>query len=385
MPKIKVLRVIARMNVGGPAFLVKNLMEKLDPEKFDQLLVYGICEGEENQIQKVNELSRSQQLLHLGRRIHILRDAVSLYQLIRIIRAEKPQIIDTHTFKAGLLIRSYFLFIPFKRVKIVHHYHGHLLNGYFSKSLAYLYRFIERILSRNTNVLITDGILITNDLVKFHIAPRWKFTTVRPGIDLNQFGLIQSRRGYRPIDEMGKPVIAFVGRLAPIKRPDRFLAVVHELVQRGADCQYQIFGEGELHSEILQEISRLKLPIELLPFQSNVYDVLKNVDLLVITSDNEGTPLTVMQASLAGVPCVGTNVGSMQDIVIDGVNGYLVSVDHFAIADKIEELISNPNQLRSLQESSSSFAVKHFSIDEFVKVHANIYTELAKSGKSRSI
>jgi len=384
MPKIKVLRVIARMNVGGPAFLVRDLIEKLDASKFEQILVYGVCEGEENEIPNLNRLGNAHRLQKFGRRINLFRDFISMWQLIRVICSEKPNIIDTHTFKAGFLIRFYYLFLPLSRVKLVHHYHGHLLNGYFSRQAKVIYRLLEIVLSRHTDILVTDGDLVKEELINERIAPREKFVTIRPGINI-KYSAIPT---IIPEDAVGiglrSPIVAYIGRLAPVKRPDRYLQVVKELETRGSDCIFKMYGEGELLAETESKILQLNLNMEVQPFQSDIFEILKDVDILVMTSDNEGTPLTVMQASCAGVPCIGTNVGSMRDIVADGVNGFLVDTDYVSIANEIEKLVSNLNELSSLQNSSSLHAKRHFDIKNFVEAHENIYLTLVNRGKSLS-
>ena len=124
MSKIRVLRVIARMNVGGPAFLIKELMQGLDPLIFEQILVYGVCEGKEKEIGGIPDLGRTYQLPQLKRSVSPLRDLRALSEIARIIRLEKPDVIDTHTFKAGFLIRALFLFSWNRKIKLVHHYHS---------------------------------------------------------------------------------------------------------------------------------------------------------------------------------------------------------------------------------------------------------------------
>jgi glycosyltransferase involved in cell wall biosynthesis len=145
-----------------------------------------------------------------------------------------------------------------------------------------------------------------------------------------------------------------------------------------------MYGEGELLAETESKILQLNLNMEVQPFQSDIFEILKDVDILVMTSDNEGTPLTVMQASCAGVPCIGTDVGSMRDIVTDGVNGFLVDTDYVSIANEIEKLVSNLNELSSLQNSSIFHAKRHFDIKNFIEAHENIYLTLVNRGKSLS-
>lgn len=381
MQKIKVLRVIARMNVGGPAFLIRELMLGLDPSHFDQVLVYGVCEGKETEITGVPSLGRTYRLPTLMRRVNLLGDLRALSALRQIIKIEKPDLIDTHTFKSGFLIRTLYLFSFKRNIKITHHYHGHLLNGYFSKRALFLYRRIEMLLARKADVLITDGDSITRDLVLSKIAPADRFMSITPGVAKPQFNWAESDEIASTIRGGLTPVIAFIGRLAPIKRPDRYLQVVEELTNRDVKCQFNMYGEGELFSEIQKEIAQRDIKVDLFPFQTDIYQLLTNVDILLMTSDSEGTPLTVMESSFAGVPCVGTDVGSMKEIVKFGINGFLVQPEVGSLADKIEELVKDIPELLRLKESSKKYAHSHFSVRDYVFAHEKLYFSLIKSGK----
>ena len=382
MAKVKVLRVIARMNVGGPAFLIKELMVGLDESLFDQVLVYGVCEGKETEITGVSALGKTHQLLTLRRSVNLLADLRSLITLRKLIKAEKPDLIDTHTFKAGFLIRTLYLFSIKKSVKITHHFHGHLLNGYFSKKTLFLYRRIETVLAKKADVLITDGDSITRDLVMNKIAALDIFLSITPGVAKpNSMDVGSDKLLDLTLKDL-RPVVAFVGRLAPIKRPDRFLQIVEELTSRNVKCDFIMYGEGELFSEVQKQITEREIRVNLFPFQPDIYQIFTNIDILLMTSDNEGTPLTVMESSFAGVPCVGTDVGSMKEIVKDGVNGFLVVPEVNLLADKIEELVRDIPTLLSLKQTSKTYAQDHFNVRDYVVAHQNLYLALVRSGKT---
>lgn len=379
MRKIKVLRVIARMNVGGPAFLIKELMTGIDREQFDQVLIYGVCEGDEVEIEEVKRLGRTIELKDLRRSLGIRTDLKALSAIRNIIRSEKPDVIDTHTFKAGFLVRIHYLFSFKRNVKIVHHYHGHLLTGYFRPRTLSLYKTIERILATKADVLVTDGVSITNELVTNGIAPIEKFWHLTPGVAVPTGFMDTSKLS--DVESMNrKIVIAFIGRLVPIKRPDRFLDLVKELSETRTDCTFVMYGEGELRNSIEERISRDNLAVKLMPFEKNIFQILQNVDLLVMTSDNEGTPLTVMEASYAGVPCFGTNVGSMGDIVKNGVNGYLVNPDILSLTTGLNNLLNDRLNLAQLQLSASKYADKNFNVRRYVEAHEELYKGLVNSG-----
>ena len=379
MGKIKVLRVIARMNVGGPAFLIKELMSGIDQEQFDQILVYGVCEGDEVEIEGVKNLGRTIKIKDLRRSLGIQADLKALKAIKNVIRSEKPDVIDTHTFKAGFLVRFIYLFSFKRNTKIIHHYHGHLLSGYFRPRTLTIYKIIERILAVKANVLVTDGLSITNELVANGIAPIEKFRQITPGVAFPAGVLVSSKLSDFE-SSAGKVVIAFIGRLVPIKRPDRFLEVVKVLSKNRTDCEFYMYGEGELRESIKARISREDLPVKLMPFEKNIFQILKNVDLLVMTSDNEGTPLTVMEASYAGVPCFGTNVGSMGDIVENGINGYLVNPDVSSLITGLNNLLDDRSTLARLQLTASKYADKNFNVRRYVEAHQELYSGLVNSG-----
>ena len=382
MAKVKVLRVIARMNVGGPAFLIKELMVGLDDSLIDQVLVYGVCEGKETEITGVSALGKTHQLPTLRRSVNLLADLRSLIALRKLIKAEKPDLIDTHTFKAGFLIRILYLFSIKKSVKITHHFHGHLLNGYFSKKTLFLYRRIETVLAKKADVLITDGDSITRDLVMNKIAELDIFLSITPGVAKpHSMDVGSDKLGDLALKDL-RPVVAFIGRLAPIKRPDRFLQIVEELTSRNVKCDFIMYGEGELFSEVQKQITEREIRVNLFPFQPDIYQIFTNIDILLMTSDNEGTPLTVMESSFAGVPCVGTDVGSMKEIVKNGVNGFLVVPEVDLLADKIEELVRDIPTLLSLKQTSKTYAQDHFNVRDYVVAHQNLYLSLVRSGKT---
>jgi glycosyltransferase involved in cell wall biosynthesis len=382
MAKVKVLRVIARMNVGGPAFLIKELMVGLDESLIDQVLVYGVCEGKETEITGVSAFGKTHQLPTLRRSVNLLADLRSLNALRKLIKIEKPDLIDTHTFKAGFLIRTLYLFSIKKSVKITHHFHGHLLNGYFSKKTLFLYRRIETILAKKADVLITDGDSITRDLVMNKIAALDKFLSITPGVAKPPSIGVGSDKLRESALKDPRPVVAFIGRLAPIKRPDRFLRIVEELTSRNVKCDFIMYGEGELFSEVQKQIIEREIRVNLFPFEPDIYQIFSNVDILLMTSDNEGTPLTVMESSFAGVPCVGTDVGSMKEIVKNGVNGFLVVPNVELLADKIEELVRDTPALLSLKQTSKTYAEDHFNVRDYVVAHQNLYLSLVRSGKA---
>ena len=349
-------------------------MTKLDRERFDQLLVLGNCNSNEQEISGVSSLGDIQRIDNLQREIDFKEDIISALKLRKIIKTYKPNIIHTHTFKAGFIIRLIFILRRKNGVILIHHYHGHLIEGYLGRIKKFIYLTIERILAINTNLILTDGEKVATDLVVSGVASKEKFKTITPGV---QEPDLQFRTSHAKKDKL---VIGFVGRFTQIKRPDKFVSLVEGMQSKHNELEFRMYGDGELRDEISQEITKKKLPIKIFDFASSAYEVLSEIDLLIVTSDNEGTPLTVMEASYVGVPCIATNVGAISEIVVNGVNGYVVENSVVSLVENTLSLISNRDALTRLSLSSVEYAQENFSMPRYVKQNENVYLQLLNSG-----
>ena len=375
-PPIRVLRVIARMNVGGPAFLIKGLMKRLNAFEYDQTLLTGHCNPNENEISGVNELGRVVRVESLQREINLKSDYLSILQIKKNINSLKPEIIHTHTFKAGFLVRLIFLVKRKKSLVIIHHYHGHLIEGYFGGAKKFVYLWIERILSSRTNLILTDGRKVANDLIRAGVGKTSKFITVLPGVEEpTQFST-------RIKKDKGNLVVGFVGRFAQIKRPDKFLSVVEKIFRDCPNIEFRMYGDGELRNSIENDSEKKKLPIKFFDFASSAYDILSLIDVLLLTSDNEGTPLTVMEASFLGVPCIAPNVGAISEIVVDNINGIIVDNSIESLAEATLSLVHNRKSLEALSLTSSEYAMKNFSMTRYSNQINSIYDEALSSRDS---
>jgi len=169
---------------------------------------------------------------------------------------------------------------------------------------------------------------------------------------------------------------AFIGRVTQIKRPDRFLDVVIEIKKRGVAIQFFMAGDGELLESCRERIACEDLPVKILGWQSDIEKVLAAADIVVLTSDNEGTPLSLIQAGMAGLPVVTTRVGSVPEVILDGVTGIITSLDIQDIADALETLV-NSNELRiRMGSAGQKFTLTNFGVERLVKDHEKIYKEL---------
>ncbi len=375
---IRVMRIIARMNVGGPAVQVSGLMRNFDSGDFDQRLYTGYCgKDEADYLDTVATDVKAFRIQGFGRRVSLRGDLKAFVTLVVAIRDFKPHIIHTHTAKAGLLgrIASIVSLQPSIRV---HTFHGHLLYGYFGRFKRSLVIVTERFLGLTTHQLLAVGEKVRQDLINAGIGSKSKFGLMTPGLEV---GKLPSRKGSRialaiPTDNLQ---CAFIGRVTQIKRPDRFLDVVSEIKNRNIGLDFFIAGDGELLDMCRERIKQEDLPVKILGWQSNIEIVLSSADIVILTSDNEGTPLSLIQAGMVGIPVVATNVGSISEIVLDGETGLVTSLEVQAIANALEKLVSDKALRKKLGNAAQEFTLSNFGIERLVHDHEELYKKLLSS------
>jgi len=375
---IRVMRIIARMNVGGPAVQVSGLMRGFNSTEFDHRLYTGFCAIDEaDYLDSVATDVKANRIEGLGRRVSLSGDIRAFLSLVKVIREFKPHIIHTHTAKAGFLGRVASLVSLQKSVR-VHTFHGHLLNGYFGSFKRTLVVIAEKSLAFITQQLLAVGDKVRQDLLEAGIGSKAKFELMPPGLAIGNlpskndaltfFGLTNERLH-----------CAFIGRVTQIKRPDRFLDVVSEIKKRSISLDFFISGDGELLEACRERIMAENLPVNALGWQSNIEKVLSAADIVVLTSDNEGTPLSLIQAGMAGLPVVSTNVGSVPEVVLDNMTGLITSLDVQEIADALEKLVSD-NALRAqLGIAAQKFTLANFGVQRLVQDHEVLYKKLLSS------
>jgi glycosyltransferase involved in cell wall biosynthesis len=370
--KIKVVQIIARMNVGGPAVIVADLMRGLDSSRFEQRLITGYCaENEADYLETVATDVTATRIAGLGRSISPFADARAFISLISLIKREKPDVIHTHTAKAGVLGRLAAILAGGSALK-VHTFHGHLLHGYFSGWKVRLVIGIEKFLARRTDVLIAVGNQVKEDLLAVGIGQRNQYQTFFPGLPTPQDYDLRAARKNFDLDEAAI-YCTFVGRLTQIKRPDRLLDVAKICKSRNLNIHFLVAGEGELFESSQARALADKLPVRFLGWRSDIDQLFAASDIAILTSDNEGIPLTLIQAAFAGIPIVAPRVGSISDIVIDGETGFLTSTDANALADALSTLITDEELRNELGSVGRAHAMRNFSLAKSLADHALLY------------
>lgn len=371
---VKIMQIIGRMNVGGPAVLVADLMRNLDHQRFTTVLLTGYCdENESDYLDQVAKDVHPVRIPGLGRSISPLKDLGAFFLLIREIRKFKPDVIHTHTAKAGVLGRLAGL-IARPQAKRVHTFHGHLLHGYFSPGKTRLVILLEKALGFITHRSIAIGNVVKNDLVQAGIAQDSKFEVIYPGLqDLEKYPKKDA------LDTLAldpnKRYLVFVGRLTKIKRPERLIDLARFLKDKYPECCLLIAGAGEMLKTLSIQAQREELPVTFLGWRNDIGMILSASDIAVLCSDNEGIPLTLIQASQAGLPIVSTDVGSVSDFVIDGTTGFLTEVSSKGLIEGVSVLLDDPALCERFGKAGQERAQRFFSSRAMVEHHERLYSQ----------
>jgi glycosyltransferase involved in cell wall biosynthesis len=347
----------------------------MNSTEFDQRLYTGFCAPDEaDYLEIVSRDINAIRIEGLGRRVSLGADLKAFLSLTKEIRSFKPQIIHTHTAKAGFLGRIASILSLHPSIR-VHTFHGHLLNGYFGSFKRMLVVLAEKFLAIFTHQLLAVGDKVRQDLLAAGVGKSKKFGIMAPGLDI---GKLPSKKESQEFYGLSKQNIqcAFIGRVTQIKRPDRFLDVVSEIKKRGVAVEFFIAGDGELLQNFRERIAREDLPVKVLGWQSNIEQVLSAADVVVLTSDNEGTPLSLIQAGMAGLPVVTTRVGSVPEVVIDGVTGIITNLDVQEIADALEKLANGAELRAQMGASAQQFTLANFGVKRLVNDHEVLYKKL---------
>jgi glycosyltransferase involved in cell wall biosynthesis len=361
---IRVLRVIARMNLGGPAHHVALLSRELDERGYETLLVTGrVGAGEEEHTEL--EGIRVRYVDTLGPEIRPLRDIRALFELVRVVRQYRPAIVETHTAKAGMLGRLAAR-LARQRPIVIHTYHGHVLRGYFGPLKTSVFRSIERGLARISDRLIGVSSATVDELVALKVAPREKFALVPLGLDLDPFMAVgpDPDRSFR--EEIGagpdEVLFTFTGRLVPIKRPELMLCSLARARAGGAAVRVAIVGDGLLRPQ-LEDLARslgCADAVDFLGYRRDLAHIAAGSDAALLTSDNEGTPVALIEAAAAGRTAVATAVGGVPDIVTDGSGLLAPPGDERAIAALIAQIAAEPVRRREMGARAREHVAERF-------------------------
>ncbi len=377
---IRVLRTIARLNVGGPARQAILLTKRLDERGYRSTLVTGSVGPDEGDMlpDAICAGVRPVVLPGLGRDLSALGDLRALFGLCLEMVRMRPDVVHTHTAKAGTLgrVAAFLTGVPVR----VHTFHGHVLHGYFGPRGSALVRAAELLLARITTRVIAVSAEVKDDLCRRHRAiPASRVTVVPLGLDLTLPGRAAECRGeLRAEFGIGadEPVISMVGRLVPVKEPGTALEVAAQILAEAPRARFLLVGGGELLEPMRARARELGLGDRVLfpGFRTDLDRILADTDLALLTSRNEGTPVALIEAAAAGVPAVATRVGGVPSVVVDGETGVLVPHgDPAALARAILELLADPDRRREMGRAARARALMHFDANRLLQDIDDLY------------
>ncbi|HEX5375801.1 MAG TPA: glycosyltransferase [Solirubrobacterales bacterium] len=347
--RLRVLQVIGRLNMGGPAHIAALLSgRRFDPDRYETLLVHGsLAPGEESLAALAEEEGATMHHLpELQQPVQPLRDAKALVKLIRLVRGFRPHVVHTHTAKAGFLGRQAALAAR-PRPALVHTYHGHVLEGYFGTAKSRLYLEMERALARVSDCLIGVSQATVDDLVRLGVAPPSKFRVLPLGLDLDRLAELpgELREGSRAelgVGE-GEILLVFVGRIVPIKRLDLLLEALAQAREADPRLRLAVVGDGGERPQLERQAAGLDIAADVLflGYRRELRPVFAAADLAVLSSDNEGTPVSLIEAAAAGLPAVATDAGGVREVVGEDTGILTPPNDATALAAAIAEMAAD--------------------------------------------
>jgi glycosyltransferase involved in cell wall biosynthesis len=388
--KIRVLRIINRFNIGGPIYNAV-LLTALMPEEYETLLIGGMPEeNEANSLYIAEKYGISPVLIsEMQREPNFKNDKCALQKIKEIIRTFQPDIVHTHASKAGALGRkaAFDCGVPI----VIHTFHGHVFHSYFSWWKTKLYQLIERRLSKKTTGIIAISAIQKNELsLKYKICKPAKIKVIPLGFDLRPFNenrnenRLLTRVKYEILDT--EIAVAIIGRLVAVKNHQLFINIIENVHQKTTKkVVYFIVGDGEESDNIRESIKPLKekgMDIRMTSWIKDIATFNAGMDIICLTSKNEGTPVSLIEAQAAGIPIISTNVGGIQDVILENKTGYLVHADDMeGYSEKLTELIENENKRLLMSQNGWSFVEDKFQFPNLIKNMDEYYKSLLKEMK----
>jgi len=379
--RIRVMRIIARLNIGGPAVHVSLLTAGLQDSVFESTLVSGsLGEGEGDMSYLAHELGINPIVIHdLQREISLPGDAKTLFKLVKLMRKLRPHIVHTHTAKAGFIGRlaAKLTGVPI----IIHTFHGHVFDGYFGPLKTQIFILLEKWAAAASDRILTISDGLRDALVDYGIAPAEKIDVIPLGLKLDQLTQISNLRGQLR-SELGisteSRLVGIIGRLVPIKNHELFLAAAKLVRQQREDVHFVIVGDGERRAELETACREMHLVdvVHFTGWRRDLPVIYADLDTVVISSLNEGTPVSIIEAMAAGVPVVATHVGGIPDLLDGGKLGEMVPSDDVEkLASAIVNILDQPEDSQS-ESAAQRTALHNYGAEHLIKNIRHLYMRL---------
>jgi len=392
--KIKVLRIINRFNIGGPTFNAAYLTKYLEPE-FETLLVGGVKYEEEESSEYILEKLGLKPVVipEMKRSINFKDDKIAYQKIKKIIEEFQPDIVHTHASKAGTLGRL--AAAKCKVPVIVHTFHGHVFHSYFGKAKTLFYKTIERRLAKKSTKIVAISAIQKEELWKEHkICKEEKLAIIPLGFDLDRFqeNIEEKRTSFRAKYQIKDDEIAIgiVGRLVLIKNHQLFINAINEIKKKTSKkIRAFIIGDGEEKGQLIELLKRIDLDyvewmkkervatVTLTSWIKGVDWANAGLDIITLTSLNEGTPVSLIEAQASNNPIVTTNVGGVENIVLKDETAFITESDNLdQFVNALYDLVENEALRNEMSKKGWEFVKKEFHYSRLVNDMKNLYFSL---------
>ena len=389
---MSVIRVITRLNIGGPSIQATRLTTALEPHGFTTRLLHGrLGDGEGDMSYLIAPGADAAFIPELRRPLAPFHDYRAFVRLYDEISRARPAIVHTHMAKAGLLGRLAATLYNLTRgsaprARVVHTYHGHVLEGYFSPVMTKVFITLERMLAWASDSIVAISPAIRDELLDgHHIGVAAQYRVVPLGFDLAPFAAIDATAREAARRDLalpgGVPVVATVGRLTAIKQHRLFLDVIKRVVAAHPDAIALVAGDGELRSELEGYAASLGMAgnVRFLGWRRDLATIYGASDVFLLTSRNEGTPVALIEAMASGVPGVSTDVGGVKDVIDSPDVGLLAPFgDAGALAAHVNALVADPARRSAMGARARAGVITRYSIDRLVADIAALYRDLLR-------
>lgn len=393
-PRLRVARVITRLNIGGPSIQALSLGPTLANRGFDTLLLHGTlgeAEGDMTTLLAVGE-GEVERVPALQRELSVSKDLRALWQIYRALRRHRPHVVHTHMAKAGTVGRLAGVIYnatrgAAPRARLLHTYHGHVFEGYFGSITSRVFMAIERWIGHRSDAIVAISPQIQRDVVTtFGIADARRTHLVPLGFDLDRFFAVNVETRMRARQLLQLPsdalVVTTVGRLTPIKHHELFLDMAARLAPRHPRLVCLLVGDGESRQALERqvEIAGLRTHVRFLGWRGDLDVVYGATDVFVLTSKNEGTPVALIEAMASGVPAVSTDVGGVRDVLVDAQAGTLVpSGDAAALAEAVDHFVGSPERRRRAGDAARTCVRARYDLSRLADDLEHLYRSLVRA------
>ena len=366
---MKVLHIITRMNTGGPAVFLDHLTKSMADLGTKSIIAYGYCESNETDYTDTHKLNADLiKVQSLHRSLSPISDIRSFFQLRKIIKTQKPDVVNTHTSKAGVLARLAAKSVN-RKTPVVHTFHGHLIYGYFPRYKIFVLTLVEKNLARFTDAFACITKETQDSLKNLGIGPNLSWRVIRLGIPVHSRPSLLEKHSK-------KTTLLWVGRFTSIKDPGYAISVIKELEFKSpGQFELVMIGGGE-QLERCKSLST-NLPVEFHGWINNPFDNIEYFDLLILTSKNEGMGLVMLEAANHNRATVARAVGGIGEFLLDGVNGCLINGDAKEMARAISSL--SYDQIQLMGKKSKEILEKDFNSIRLAADYYKLYGSLIVS------